>query len=144
MARIIITVIFLIAIAILIILNIGSGAPVNLFGWKVEEMPVSVVAIISFVAGVLYSFIFYLMSYIERGRRDRLAKRKMRLRNQEAELKTRQQEVGELAQETKKQIESARRSEPTQPEAGAAASSARTGSDRTGGLFSGLFGRKRK
>ncbi len=143
MARIIITVIFLIAIAVLIILNIGSNAPVNVFGWKVEEMPVSVVAIVSFVVGVLYSFIFYLMSYIERGRRDRMDKRKKKLKSQEAELKSREQEVGQLAEETKKQMESARKTQ-SKPASDAVTPSAPAGSGRSAGLFGGLFGRKEK
>lgn len=144
MARIIITVIFLLAIAILIILNIGANAAVNVFGWKVEEMPVSVVAIVSFVAGVLYSFIFYLMSYIERGRRERMDKKKQRLKSQEAELKSREQEVGQLAEETKKQMESTRKSQSEQAATKAVTPSAPAGTARPAGLLGGLFGRKQK
>ena len=98
MARIVFSIIFLVAVAILIVMNIGSAAPVNVFGWKIEELSVTVVALVSFVAGVIYSFVFYLISYLERGRRERLAKRKKKLKDQEVELKTREQEVGDLAQ----------------------------------------------
>lgn len=140
MARIIITVIFLIAIAVLIILNIGSNAPVNVFGWKVQEMPVSVVAIVSFVAGVVYSFIFYLVSYIERGRRERLERKKKRLKSQEAELKSREQEVDELAAQSKKQMASAQK---TQESASSALAASRS-SGSSPGFLSKLFGRKQK
>jgi uncharacterized integral membrane protein len=144
MARIIITVVFLIAIAILIILNIGSNAPVNVFGWKVEEMPVSVVAIVSFVAGVVYSFIFYLMSYIERGRRERMDKKKRKLKSQEADLKSREQEVDQLAEETKKQMETARKPQSSRQPSEAVTPGAPAGTGRSAGLFGGLFGRKKK
>jgi uncharacterized integral membrane protein len=134
MARIIITVIFLIAIAVLIILNVGANAAVNIFGWKVEEMPVAAIAIVSFVAGVVYSFIFYLMSYFERGRRERLERKKKKLKDQEADLKTRESEVGELASETRKQLETVRKNSPDSPD--------QAKREETG-LLRGLFGRKK-
>ncbi|MBU8912445.1 MAG: LapA family protein [Spirochaetales bacterium] len=122
MARIIFSIIFLVAVAILIVMNIGSAAPVNVFGWKIEELSVTVVALVSFVAGVIYSFVFYLISYLERGTRERMAKRKKKLKDQEVELKTREQEVGDLAQ---------RMQEPArQPR-----------SSGTRGALAGLFGR---
>lgn len=130
MFRIIITVVFLIAFAVLIVLNIGATADVNVFGWKTEALSVPVVAIVSFVAGVVYSFVFYLLSYLERGRRERLEKKKKKLKTQAAELKTREQEVDGLAEESRQQLESARRREAA-PE----------GPQR--GLLSGLFGRGR-
>ena len=108
MARIILSILFLIVLVILIVMNVGSVASVNVFGWVVEELSVTVVGLVSFVAGVIYSFIFYLMSYLERGRRDRLAKKKKKLKDQEADLKSREQEVDDLAQESKRQMKSVR------------------------------------
>jgi cell shape-determining protein MreC len=131
-ARIILTIVFLVALAVLIILNIGATAAVNVFGWTIEELSVTVVALVGFVAGVLYSFIFYFMSYIERGRRERLARRKQKLKNQEEELKSREQKAGELESESRRRLE---------------ASSAALTPDATRqqqGLFSGLFGRRQK
>ena len=94
-------------IAILIVMNVGAVADLNLFGWQVEALPVTAVAIVSFVAGVLYSFIFYVMSYLERGRRERLSKKKQKLKEQETQLKNREQEAGELAEESRRKIENA-------------------------------------
>jgi uncharacterized integral membrane protein len=116
MFRIIITVLFLIAIAILIVMNIGSAADVNVFGWKIEQLPVTVAAIVSFVGGVVYSFIFYVLSYLERGRRERLEKKKKKLRDQAASLKTREQEVDDLADESKQQLETARKLQAPPPQ----------------------------
>ena len=121
MARIIFSILFLVALAVLIVMNVGTATSVNVFGWKVEELSVTVVALVSFVAGVIYSFVFYLISYLERGRKDRLARRKQKLKNQELELKTREQEVGDLAQESKRQLETAKNVAdpvPLQPRAG--------------------------
>ncbi len=109
MFRIIVTVIFLIAITILIVMNVGSTSDVNVFGWKLEQLSVAVVAIVSFVAGVIYSFVFYLISYLERGRRERLAKRKKKLKDQATDLKNREQEVGDLAEESRQQLETAKK-----------------------------------
>lgn len=135
MARIIFSVIFLVTVAILIVMNIGSAAPVNVFGWKIDELSVTVVALVSFVAGVIYSFIFYLISYLERGRRGRLARKKQQLKDQAAELKTREQEVDELAQESRQQLENAQKmQEPV--------STAHPGG--VGGALTGLFGRRKR
>jgi len=127
MFRIIITVIFLIAFAVLIVMNIGSTANVNVFGWKIDQLPVTAVAIVSFVGGVVYSFIFYLLSYLERGRRERLEKRKKKLKDQAADLRTREQQVDQLAEASRQQMAARDRE------------SARKGSG--GGVFARLFGR---
>jgi len=129
MARIILTVVFLVVFAILIVMNAGAAATINLFGWQIEDLPVTVVAIVSFVGGVLYSFIFYVMAYLERGRKERLARKKQKLKDQESQLKTREQEAGELAEESKRRIENAQASNAPPRE--------------TGGLLAGLFGRRR-
>lgn len=100
MLRIIITVIFLVALAILIVMNVGSTADVNVFGRNVEQISVTVVAIVSFVTGVLYSFVFYLLSYLERGRRERLARRTEKIKIREADLRDRQRETRVLSPET--------------------------------------------
>jgi uncharacterized integral membrane protein len=134
MARIIFSVVFLVAVAILIVMNIGSSAPVNVFGWKIDELSVTVVALVSFVAGVIYSFVFYLISYLERGRRDRLTRRKKKLQDQAAELKTREQEVGDLAQESRQQLETAQKMQEP-------AGSPNPGGAR--GAMAGLFGRRK-
>ena len=134
MARIIFSVLFLVAVAVLIVMNIGSAAPINVFGWKIEELSVTVVALVSFVAGVIYSFIFYLISYLERGRRDRMARRKKKLKDQATELKTREQEIGDLAQESRDRLETAQKLEEP-------ASTPRSSGAR--GALTGLFGRGR-
>ena len=131
MARIVFSIVFLVALAILIIMNIGNAASVNVFGWKVADLSVTVVAIVSFVAGVLYSFVFYLISYLERGRKDRLTKKKQKLKNQEQELKTREQEVGDLAQQSKRQLETAKTMSLPEP------------AQARGGPLASLFGRRK-
>ncbi len=50
MARVIFSVVVLVAIAVLIVLNVGTVVPFSLFGFPLPEVPVIVIAIAGFVA----------------------------------------------------------------------------------------------
>ena len=89
MGRIIFSILSLIALAVIIVMNVGAQSDFNLLGWQLEAVPVTAIAIASFVLGVLYSFIFYLASYLAKGRRERLAAKRQKLKTQEQQIKTR-------------------------------------------------------
>ena len=91
MGRIIFSIVSLIVLAVIIVMNVGSEASFNLFGWQIEAVPVTVIAIVSFVVGALYSFIFYFSSYIARTRKAKLESRRQKLKSQEASMKERKQ-----------------------------------------------------
>jgi uncharacterized integral membrane protein len=75
MFRVIVSIVFLVLIAVLIVLNIGNASTFNFYGFSFPDVPVIVVAILSFVAGVLYSFLFYAIRFLDRKRRERLKER---------------------------------------------------------------------
>ena len=85
MARIIFSIINLVAFAVLVVLNAGNSVAFNLFGWELESTPLIAIVIVSFTAGVLYSFLFYVMSYFAKGRRAKLvrARDQLKLKNHE-------------------------------------------------------------
>lgn len=157
MGRIIFSVVSLIALAVLVVLNAGTNASFNLFGQPLEEVPIVAIVLVSFVAGVLYSFIYYVSGYFARQRKEKLAMQKQRLKSQEqtikskdASLKAREKEVERAASD------SAPRRQSLPPAAGADSYGARvvgSGSTSTatpapgtnrkrGGFLRNLFGRK--
>lgn len=106
MGRIIFSVVSLVALAVLVVLNAGTNASFNLFGRSLEEVPIVAIVLVSFVTGVLYSFIFYVSGYLARQRKEKLAMQKQRLKSQEAtirskdaSLKAREKEVERAAAE---------------------------------------------
>jgi uncharacterized integral membrane protein len=87
MGRIVFSIVSLIVLTIVIVMNIGTVTSFNLFGWQFEDVPVIVIAIVAFVTGAVYSFIFYITSYFARSRREKLAMQKQRLKSQEQQIK---------------------------------------------------------
>ncbi len=88
MGRIIFSIISLIALAVIIVMNAGTSVPFNLFGWVFDDVPIIVVAILSFVLGALHSFIYYATSYLARHRKAKLQTRKKALDTQEKSFKS--------------------------------------------------------
>lgn len=155
MGRIIFSIISLVVLAIIMVMNAGTTAAFNLFGWQFENVPVVVIAILAFVVGSLYSFVFYITSYFARARREKLAMQKERLKNQEQSMKTKD----ETLKAREKQMEalaSAASQAPRQiPDAtshqsasarhvgsGRAGTGSRSTGKRRGGWLRNLFGSK--
>ena len=90
MARVILSIVFLIIFTVIIVMNLGNATAFNLFGFKFEELPTTAVAIVSFVLGVLYSFIYYLFSFFGRKRKEKIKKRGKQLEERESSLKERE------------------------------------------------------
>jgi uncharacterized integral membrane protein len=86
MGRIIFSVVVLVLLTILIVMNLGPTAPVNLFGAKFERVPVVAVAMLSFAVGVVYSLFLYIGQYMHRSSRERLAKRHRDIEERERKL----------------------------------------------------------
>jgi len=148
MFRIIFSAVLLVVLAVLVVFNLDSTSTVNLFGREFENVSVVAIGLVSFVAGVVYSFIIYLGNYIARGRRDRLSKRERTVKEKEKAEK-KQKKRGDAAPalmpgsggDTAPQ-QGASESDRTSgdgavPSAGAAADTGRSGSG-------GLLGRRRK
>ena len=63
MLQLIISIFFLIILAVLMALNLRHNTTFNLFGWLLQDIPVMIVVMFSFVLGVVQAFIFYLVYY---------------------------------------------------------------------------------
>ncbi len=95
MVRLVFSIIFLIILAVFIVFNATYTTEVNLFGYKMESVPVVAVVLLTLVVGVLYSFGLYLTSYFSKKQSTKLKTRKQKndakakeLESQEKELKT--------------------------------------------------------
>ena len=133
MARIILSIFFLIVFTVLIILNLDNRTAFNVFGFNFADLPTTAVALVSFVLGVLYSFIYYLFSYFGKMKKENIQKKKKKLTERETSLKEREQ-IADEKREARGKI-------PEQDDEAASVTSGRSPS--RSGLLSRLKNRKK-
>ena len=93
MIRLIFSIVFLVILAVFIALNARFTTDVNLFGYRLESIPVVAVVLLTLVVGVLYSFGLYLITFFSRRRADKLKDRKRENEEKEKILKTQEQKL---------------------------------------------------
>ena len=93
MVRLVFSIIFLIILAVFITFNAQYTTGINLFGYKMESVPVVAVVLLTLVAGVIYSFGLYLITYFSKRRVDKQKKRKRKNEAREKELKEQEREL---------------------------------------------------
>jgi uncharacterized integral membrane protein len=96
--RLIVGVLILILLGVLFALNGTNVTNVNLFGYKMENVPIIAVAIAGFVLGVLYSFILYFMRFLARRRKASLQERDRAVRDRERTLQDREKRLENVAE----------------------------------------------
>jgi uncharacterized integral membrane protein len=90
MARIIVTVILVVVLAVLVSMNLGFTTSVNLFGTRFDNVSVVAVAALSFAVGVVYSLFIYIGRFLHRRAKRGLATRDRDLAERERDLANRQ------------------------------------------------------
>ncbi len=75
MVRLIVGIAVLVVLAVLLLFNGTYMTPISLFGYRFERVSVAVVAAAGFVLGILYSFLLYLMRFLNRRRRKAIKSR---------------------------------------------------------------------
>jgi uncharacterized integral membrane protein len=103
--RIILSIVLLVILAVVVALNATYTTGFNLFGYKIEEVSIVAVGLSAFVLGVIYSFLLYSLSYLEKRRRARLKDKQKAVRQKETQLGHREEAIEEMA--TREQGESA-------------------------------------
>jgi hypothetical protein len=86
MGRIIFTVIVVVLLAVLVSMNFGFTATINIFGKTYLNVSVVVVAAFSFAAGVLYFLVIYIGMVLHRRKKRGLDRRDRSLAEREKEL----------------------------------------------------------
>jgi uncharacterized integral membrane protein len=93
MIRLIFHIILLGIIAAFVALNVQHTTTVNLFSLKYDNVSTAAVVLIAFIAGILYSFILYLLHYFRNSGRKKLKERKEQTKSKEKELKEKESEL---------------------------------------------------
>jgi len=96
--RLIVGVLILILLGVLFALNGTNVTDLNLFGYRMQGVPIIAVAIAGFVLGVLYSFILYFMRFLARRRRASLQDRDRAVRDRERTVQDREKQLETLAE----------------------------------------------
>ncbi len=99
MLRLIINITTLIILAIFIAINVSYETSINLFGFKYDNISTVAVIIVSLVSGVLYSFVYYLLTYISKSEKLKIRKKGKQAKLKEKELKTKEKNIHKAIEE---------------------------------------------
>jgi uncharacterized integral membrane protein len=99
MARIVLSIILLLVLVAIVAFNASYTSDVNLFGYKMTDVPTVAIFMASLVLGVLYSFLLYVMSYFARRKTARLTKQRKIVKDREKKLAARRNELEEKEDE---------------------------------------------
>ena len=117
MVRLIVNSLFLVLMAVLVAMNVANKTTINLFGKQFEEVSVIVVILLSMVAGVLYSLLFFTLNRVLTFDRERWRDLKTLTKQKEKELESKERNLDRL---TEQQLHisklSVDRDDHTQPE----------------------------
>jgi hypothetical protein len=98
MVRIVVSVVLLVALAILVSLNLGVTAAINLFGARVEGVPVVAIALLSFAVGVVYSLFLYVAQFLHGRKKKALDARHKEVTERERAVTAREEEAKRTAE----------------------------------------------
>jgi uncharacterized integral membrane protein len=87
MIRIILSIVSLLVLSFIIVLNIQYKTSFSLFFRVYEDIPVVVIAFLSFVLGIIYSFGYYVYGRIRKAGSEKIRRKKEELKVKEKELK---------------------------------------------------------
>lgn len=99
MIRLIVNIGTLILLAIFIALNVSYETSINLFGFKYDNISTVAVIIISLVSGVVYSFIYYLLTYISKSEKLKIRNKSKQAKLKEKELKDKEKNIHKAIEE---------------------------------------------
>ena len=97
MISLIFNILMLVILAAFVAFNVPYTTSVNLFGYVVEEISTVAIILISLVAGVLFSFLFYLAEGVRKAGRKRQKVKVKELKEKEKALKEQAHEANERA-----------------------------------------------
>lgn len=103
MWRLIMSIVMLVILAVLVAFNASSTTQIRLPGIRMEDASVVAIALVSFVLGVIYSFLLYVFARIDRRRTERLKKKKQKLADREDSIDEREDAIDEREDSLEKQ-----------------------------------------
>ena len=93
MIRLIFHIILLGIIAAFVAFNVSYTTTVNLFSVKYNDVSTATVVLLAFIAGILYSFVLYLLHYFRNTGKKKLREKKEQYKNKEKALKEKESEM---------------------------------------------------
>ena len=99
MVRLIVNSLFLVLMAVLVAMNVANKTTINLFGKQFEEVSVIVVILLSMVAGVLYSLLFFTLNRVLTFDRERWRDLKTLTKQKEKELESKERNLDRLTEQ---------------------------------------------
>lgn len=111
MVRIIVSVVLLVLLAVLVALNIGFTASVDLFGARFDNVPVVAIAALCFALGIVYSLLLYAGRFLNRRAREQLATKKKSVAERERQVAARETSA-EAAAEAPQALDAGRADAP--------------------------------
>ncbi len=99
MIRLIINILTLIVLAVFVTMNVAYKTSINLFGYKYDDISTVAVILIAIVAGVLYSFLFYLLTFISKSKKVKIQKKHKNTKLKEKELKDKEKNLDKTIEE---------------------------------------------
>ena len=99
MIRLIINILALVVLAIFVSMNVSYQTSINLFGFKYESISTVAVILIALVAGVLYSFLYYLLTFISKSERMKIRNKNKQAKQKEKELKDKEKDIDKTVEE---------------------------------------------
>ena len=103
MIRLILNILMLVLLAVFIALNVSFETSINLFGFRYDNISTVAVIIISLVTGVLYSFVYYLLTYISKSEKSKIKNKHKQTKQKEKELKTKEKNIDKTIEERVKE-----------------------------------------
>ena len=122
MVRLVFSIIFLIILAVFIAFNAQYNTSINLFGYKMETVPVVAVVLLTLVTGVVYSFGLYVITFFSK--RSSNKEKNLKRKNQEKAKELKEQE--QVIQTAKETLENPSSALPPSEDLSAAVSGAAT------------------
>jgi len=99
MIRLIVNILILVILAIFISMNVQYTTSINFFGHKFTDISTIAVIIISLAAGVIYSFVYYFMSFLAKTRKNQLKSKDKKTKEKAKELKSKEKKLDKHIQE---------------------------------------------
>ena len=103
MIRLIINILTLVVLAIFISMNVAYKTTINLFGYRYDDISTVAVILIALVGGVVYSFIYYLLTYISKSEKLKIRNKHKNAKLKEKELKDKEKNIDKTIEERVKE-----------------------------------------
>lgn len=99
MFRLIVNLIFIVIILVFVIINIPYKTTINFFGQKYENISVISIVLFSIIAGIVISFFYYVTSYFDKLRKEKIKEKINKSKQKEKELKEKEKNIEKVVEQ---------------------------------------------